>query len=148
MGGDLQVAHVGLLFRKKTKNVYLLTVPITIHWGRKRFDTYGLLDNCSQGTFIREDVVERLKLKTEKKSIEMGTINDSEVVEYDTVKVNVSSRDKKTSFVLEVALVAPLDKFNMPSSPPLTNEDGELYTHLDGLNLSRAWMLLETSFGQ
>ena len=65
----------------------------------------------------------------------MGTINDSEVVEYDTVKVNVSSRDKKKTFVVEVALVAPEDKFNMPNSPPLTNEDGELFTHLDGLNI-------------
>ena len=45
------------------KDVFLQIVPVTLHAYNKSIETYALLDNGSQSTFLRQDTAKRLKLK-------------------------------------------------------------------------------------
>ena len=68
------MVKVNYLFKTAPKAVYLLIVPVTLHIGDVSFDTYALLDNASEGTFIRQRVVDELGVKGEQSLCAVGTL--------------------------------------------------------------------------
>ena len=55
----------------------MCVVPIQIHHpdSNKVFDTYAMLDSCSQGTFIKEEIIEKLGITRAEKIVTVKTLN-------------------------------------------------------------------------
>ena len=123
---------VNCLLRKPKKSVFLLIVQVTLHVGQTTFDTYALLDPCSEGTFIRDDVVNQLGMMGKPTSYYLSTIKgvDPEKVSTKQVSLSISARDGSSSLEVESAIVQPGTMFKMPSRPKLEDmNDEDLYTH-------------------
>ena len=119
------------------KDIYLQIVPVTLHVNERSYDTYALLDNGSQSTLLKKEVVDKLGLLGRKKAVNLSTIKDkSETVQVTEVALDVSARDGGNRITIDSAYVQPTNKFNMPARPRFADiNDEDIYTHLDGLNL-------------
>ena len=55
----------------------MCVVPIQIHHpdSNKVLDTYAMLDSCSQGTFIKEEIIEKLGITRAEKIVTVKTLN-------------------------------------------------------------------------
>ena len=88
-----EVKVINTVSSKAPARVYLQIVPVTIHIGSKKADTYALLDNCAQSTLLREDFFKKLHVKGKKAKMSQGTIKDkAEVVSGLQVSVKVCGR--------------------------------------------------------
>ena len=119
------------------EEVILQIVPISLLGNKgKVIDTYGLLDNGSQSTLIREDMARKLKLRGKRKKIRIGTIKDKGQLETKIVApLSVSARDGSNKMPIKKACITPASSFNMPSKPSFKKYAGlEMYKHLDGLD--------------
>ena len=52
---------VGMI-RKPKKDVFLQVIPLTISGPKKSVETFGVLDSCSEVTFVRDDIAKELEL--------------------------------------------------------------------------------------
>ena len=145
------------------KDVFLQIVPVTLHANNKSIETYALLDNGSQSTFLRQDIAKRLKLKGKERIISLTTVKDqSESVKVEEISLDVSSRDGKYRISVESAFSTPGCKFNMPSRPRLDYDlqrnphlnvadfepvDSKKVTMLIGANIPEALLCTEVRRG-
>ena len=132
---NAEVKHNGML-RSYPKDVYLQVVPVKLSNGDKAVATYGLLDSCSETTFIRQDIADALNLQGELSDLHLGTVkDDAEPLKVPKVSFLISSVEEDASFPVEEAYVLPVDRFNMPARPCPPNLS-DLYTHLDGIEIA------------
>ena len=118
----------------KSKYLWVVRVNVTSPKG-KRISTFALLDNGSDTTVIREDLAKKLCLKGKPKPINLSTVKESTKEAFKEVALNVSSVDGRNQYDVSQALVFPKDKFRMPSQPR-PPDDSDMYTRLDGIQLS------------
>ena len=126
---------VGMIRKVARKEVFLMIVPVVIEGPKQSIKTYGVLDTCSQVTFVRDDVAKKLELIRAPDTIVLKTIQDVEKTNLDLVTFTITSTDGKAKFEVEEGYVAKEDKFNMPGRRRLVNEgDEDFFTHLDDLS--------------
>ena len=103
----------------------------------RTYDTLALLDNGSQTTLLREDLINKAGLWATEGQVNMGTVSHKPKKEASNeVYLHVSARGGKNKMEVEKAYTAPAEKFNMPSRPRLEHlKDIEVYTHLDGIDM-------------
>ena len=125
---------VGLL-RASPKKVYLQIVQVRLHAENgKYFDTYAVLDTCSESTMMRNDVASRLGLKRKAAKVNIATVKDAaEQISTEVVTLRVSSRDGSYEAEVENVYLCPAGRFNMPSRPQLADDENEAHNHLDGV---------------
>ena len=126
----------------RRREVFLKIVPLRIH-GRdgKYVDTHACLDDCSQSTLIREDIVQKLDLTGETANVNVKTINDKKRTSVELVDFSISSMDKGFTTTIEMAQSTPSEKFNMPHRPALRNFcDMNKVNHLDGINVDAEYL--------
>ena len=131
---DPDAKTVGLL-RSSPKRVYLQIVQVRLHaWDGTFYDTYAVLDTCSESTMMRYDVAERLGLEKKTSKVNIATVkDDAEQMTMDVVNLKVSSRDGSYETEVNNVYLCPAGRFNMPSRPQLSEEESDAYTHLDGV---------------
>ena len=78
-----------------SKSVFLLIVPITVHIGKKSFDTYALLDDGSQSTMVRNSFFQKFGVPRKNKEVYKTTIKDKaeHPVTVKELSLDVSARD-------------------------------------------------------
>ena len=139
-GADEGDKKVGMTKASKPrKKVILQIVPVTLHGEHgETVDTHALLDNCSEITLVRDDIVEKLQLRSEgEEDINISTIKDKpEKFRMNEISFKVSARNGKNSMKVEEAYAAPAERFNMPRRPCLDQSvDVDMYTHLQDIKL-------------
>jgi hypothetical protein len=118
---------------RNQKHVFLQIVPMILYGEEgTTLSTYGLLDNCSMSTFIREDVASKLKLRGNDKKVNIGTINKTDPLVVPEVSLQVSPKDGSRMFEIKSAYVRPASQFNMPARPSFT-DCIDAYKRLDGI---------------
>jgi hypothetical protein len=118
------------------KDVYLQIVPLKLHGeGSRTADTYGLLDNGSQSTLIREDMAKQLGLQGKNRTINFGTVTDQKRIKVCEVQLHASARNGDNKTEIASAYVRPPSQFNMPSKPSPDGFDISKYMALDGINI-------------
>ena len=120
------------------KKVILQIVPVTLHAEEgATFDTHALLDNCSELTLVRDDVIKKMGLECRKTDVNISTVKDkAEAFRLSEVSLKVSARNGENPLEVDAAYSAPGTRFNMPRRPRLSDSvDADLYTHLDGIDL-------------
>ena len=121
--------------KQQRGNVYLSVVPVElIGLDSTRTRTYALLDPGSQSTLIRQDVANKLKLKTVKKNITISTIKDHG----QKMKVNETSFDAASilddsNVKIYQCFIVPETHFHMPAQ--IYPEDVSTLKHLQGIKL-------------
>ena len=121
------------------RDVVLLIVPVTLYGlNGKTFDTLALLDNGSQTTLLREDLIEKAGICAKTRDMNLGTVTAKPKKKgSNEVHLHVSARGGGNKMEIEMAFTAKADEFNMPSRPRLEHlRECELYTHLDGVDLA------------
>ena len=100
------------------------------------FETYALLDDCSESTLIRSDVAKQLGHRMHAESIDLATIKgeDEESTDVHGMKLKISSIDGKFTVMIEEAYAVDRECFNMPSRPAFTKGE-EQYDQLEGIVL-------------
>ena len=134
---DAQI--VGLM-QASPRRVYLQIVQVRLHGKNGRhYDTYAVLDTCSESTMMRDDVASKLGLQRKPAKVKIGTVlakDNAEQMSTEVVTVGVSSRDGTYEIEVKEVYLCPSSRFNMPSRPKLSNDhDPEMFTHLDGVPL-------------
>ena len=134
---DGNTSIINAVKMKPAKRVFLLIVPVTIHIGKVKADTYALLDNCAQNTLMRYEFFQKLGVQGMKSKMNQGTIKEKpEEVSGQSITISISGRKSEKLIEIEEVFVQPADQFHMPSRPKLSNvSDEDIYTHLDGLDL-------------
>ena len=68
----------------------MCVVPVQIRHpdSNKILDTYAMLDNCSQGTFVKEEIIEALGIAGAETRVTVKTLN-GEVLQMTTVVENL-----------------------------------------------------------
>ena len=114
---DLSSAH-------QLKDAFPPTVPLILYGNEGTcMKTYGLLDECSVSTFIREEVANKLKL---------CTVNRCDALTVREVSLHVSSRDGSRTFDVHSAHVRPSSYFTMPAKPNFIDSP-DASKHLEGI---------------
>ena len=106
------------------KDTFLQIVPLILHGNEgTSLKTFGLLDECSMSTFIREEAANKLKL---------CTVNRSDALIGCKVSLQVSSRDCSRTFDVRSAYIRPSSCFNMPAKPN-SIDSTDAFKHLEGI---------------
>jgi hypothetical protein len=126
-----------LASNQASTKVILQIVPIRVHNQRGGFvDTHAILDNCSQTTIIRQDILDELGLKGEKgENFDLTTICRKEEMNFPKLSLEISSRCGGYRTMIKEVFAAPAGKFNMPSRPSVDIGTGENFPHLKDVNL-------------
>ena len=63
--------------KSRAQHHHMFIVPVKIRYMNKRREvtTYAILDNCSQGTFVREDIIHKLEASGTRTKITVKTMN-------------------------------------------------------------------------
>ena len=132
---SVEATQVTVCATMSSKSVFLLIVAITVHVNGKSFDTYGLLDDGSQSTLIRQEFYRKIGAGGCKKKVYQTTIKDKakDPMTVEELSLTVSARDGTNPLEIKKVLVQPTDMFHMPSRPRLENA-GKVYEHLEGLH--------------
>ena len=129
----LNVTHTRNL--TESKRVYLKTVPVRIiSENGQVVNTYAFLDDGSEGTFVRQDLANLLKMKGKNVNIKISTIVDGKGENIRTKKTTftISGQQKDAEhFIIHDALVLPGSKFHAKAlSLPSDYKTNPSYAHL------------------
>ena len=100
-------------------------------------ETYAILDDCSESTFIRHDVAKRLGWHMQEDAIDLSTIKGEaeESTNVHQMKLEISSIDESFSVTVKEAYAVDKGSFNMPARPKFNNCKGNDAYKLDGIIL-------------
>ena len=67
--------------------VSMCVAPVTVNHknSSRQVNTFAMLDNCSQGTFVKEDLLKKLKIGGRATSISIKTLNGENTFQLHTV---------------------------------------------------------------
>ncbi len=129
------------ILKSPPKQVILLVVPVLLHppEGGNCILTFAFLDNGSQGSFLRDDMAERLGVKGEPGTMSITTIKDKpeKIPVTDIENLVVSSQDGSYQRTIEEVSVVPAERFKLPGREHIaTMVDPDLYTHTSTASVS------------
>ena len=93
------VACISTCFSHEVLSMCILPIDIYYEETKSQVQTYAMLDNCSQGTFIKESLINYLKMSALTTSITIKTLNGEEKVKTKAIKSlkvsQIANEDKK-----------------------------------------------------
>ena len=112
---SVEATQVTVCATMSSKSVFLLIVAITVHVNGKSFDTYGLLDDGSQSTLIRQEFYRKIGAGGCKKKVYQTTIKDKakDPMTVEELSLTVSARDGTNPLEIKKVLVQPTDMFHI-----------------------------------
>ena len=120
---------------KNNEQLFLQVVPITLINDSYSIETNALLDNGSDTTLIRTDIVKRLQLKGEKRDINVsGAISQPETIQSELVNVTVRSSTSNNTVQLKPWSIKDLD------IPPINYDMNKIkssYQHLKNIDFPK-----------
>ena len=120
------------------KDVYLMVVQVKlVSKDGSTLETYAILDDCSESTFIRHDIAKRLGWHMQKDAIDLSTIKGEaeESTNVHQMKLEISSINESFSVTVKEAYAVDKESFNMPARPKFNNCKGSDAYKLDGIIL-------------
>ena len=115
-------------------------LPIDIYCDKtnSQVQTYAMLDNCSQGTFIKESLINHLKISGLTTSITVKVLNGEEALKAKAIKAlkvaQIENEDKKCWTDLPKCFTR--DSFPADSEEIVTADRIKKWEYLDGIATS------------
>ena len=120
---------------RTVSSVLLLVVPIRISANGKVVETKALLDNGSQLTLVRQDIVDELCLEDPTQDLSFGTFHGMDP-EIPTKKVSFLVSAKNSSFSVSVGEAYSVPVLNIPSGETDLLKLQSQWEHLSDLELN------------
>ena len=80
------VAYISTCLNHEVVSICILPIDIYCDKTKSQVQTYAMLDNCSQGTFVKESLINDLKTLKLATSVTVKTFNGKETVKTKAIK--------------------------------------------------------------
>ena len=116
----------------------ILPIDICCDKTKSQVQTYAMLDNCHQGTFIKESLINDLKISGLTTSITVKTLNGEETVKTKAIKglkvAQIGNGDKK--YWIDLPKCFSRDSLPVDSEEIVTPDQIKKWEYLDGVATS------------
>ena len=126
------VACISTCLSHEVLSMCILPIDIYYEETKSQVQTYTMLDNCSQGTFIKESLINYLKMSGLTTSITIKTLNGEEKVKTKAIKSlkvsQIANEDKKR---VDLPKCFTRDSFAVDSEEIVTPDKIKKWEYLD-----------------
>lgn len=117
--------------------VCLKVVPVRIIRNEQSFETYALLDNCSDITVCSSNLIDRLGIRrATREKIQITTVNGKKESK-DAAKTSLRIEAVNGGQGIQLENVWAIDELNIPTDSVARQSDIDRIPHLRGINLPR-----------
>ena len=129
------VAYISTCLNHEVVSICILPIDIYCDKTKSQVQTYAMLDNCSQGTFIKESLINDLKTLKLATSITVKTFNGKETVKTKAIKdlkvAQIGNGDKNCW--IDLAKCFTRDSLPVDSEDIFIPDQIKKWEYLDGI---------------